>query len=172
MLVQAVKPWAQLLRLAVLPMLALNCAPAAPPPAWPPAGPQPLLPAAARRLQGQGTSAAGISAVRGLIGRVAAPRLNEGLTLAVDPTLCTGPTTAAAPSSTNGCFVLRNSGAADGGAATVSIAGSSAIELAAGVGHYLRTVCNASFSWPGTGITARGRCTGKLFARRSHTILN
>lgn len=36
------------------------------------------------------------------------------------------------------------------------IRGSTGVELAAGLGHYLRHVANVSFSWPGTGGTSFG----------------
>ena len=38
-----------------------------------------------------------------------------------------------------------------GGPLVAHISGTSGVELAAGVGHYLRHIANISFSWPGTG---------------------
>ena len=79
--------------------------------------------------------------VRGVISRVLGPEFVPAFELSVEPTLCD----VGAP---HGCFALRPG---SGATTSVQVAGSSVSELTAGVGHYLRTVCNASLSWQGTG---------------------
>jgi alpha-N-acetylglucosaminidase len=65
-------------------------------------------------------------------------------------------------------FEIRAGGVADAGRTSFELAppataggvalirGSTGVELAAGLGHYLRHVANVSFSWPGTGGTSFG----------------
>jgi hypothetical protein len=58
------------------------------------------------------------------------------------------------------CFTLSDSGA------QTAIAGTSAAELTAGIGHYFRELCNMTFGWPRGGgsnvftpaACARGAC--------------
>ena len=76
-----------------------------------------------------------------MISRVLGPEFVPAFELSVEPTLCD----VGAP---HGCFALRPG---SGATTSVQVAGSSVSELTAGVGHYLRTVCNASLSWQGTG---------------------
>lgn len=46
------------------------------------------------------------------------------------------------------CFELSTGSK---GAGTISVKGTSGVELARGVAHYFRTRCNSSFAWPRTG---------------------
>jgi alpha-N-acetylglucosaminidase len=89
-------------------------------------------------VQPVATDPAGVTAVRALVSRALGAPAVAGFDLSIEPSLCTK-----AP---HGCFVLRN-----GAERTVAVSGSNANELAAGVGHYLRTVGKASLSWAGTG---------------------
>ena len=50
------------------------------------------------------------------------------------------------------------------------IRGSTGVELAAGLGHYLRHVANVSFSWPGTGGTSVGRIVANDYWRHRTLI--
>ena len=107
-------------------LLALHCAAAtAVAAAASPAPPLPLPP------HGAGS----VAAVAALIERVL-PGASAHFALALAPASACGDGSAA-------CFALSD---APGGA--VAVAGTTASELAAGVGHYLRELCNLTIGWP------------------------
>ena len=90
---------------------------------------------------GRGTA----EAVSKLIARTAPGLPLEAFDLAVAPDVCVG---AGRRTVQGGSLCFRVAG---GGGSRVRIAGSSAVELARGVGWYLRSALNMSFSWARTG---------------------
>ena len=91
---------------------------------------------------GRGT----VAAVRELVSRSVSPACAELFELAIKPALCAD--SAAAPPATRGsalCFRLSAAGS------KVRVEGSSAVELARGVGAFLREHQNMSFAWLRTG---------------------
>ena len=93
---------------------------------------------------GRGSAAA----VSELITRVVSADVAKLFDLTVDEQLC-GRVVTKTPPATRGGLCFRVSAAADGH--TVKVEGSSAVELARGVGSFLREYANMSFSWERTG---------------------